>query len=102
MVSFPIAAESLPRVSRLSSVRGDKDLTLFPLALSMTLAPISTARRGGFRRSLLVTEGVSSLTCAGFVLRPRAFFSRVIGCHQNAVHNISQNFPSQFSAPFVG
>jgi hypothetical protein len=101
MASSPIAADSLPRVSRPSSVRGDKDLTLFPLALSMTLASISTARRGGFRRSLLVTEGVSSLTCAGFVLRPRAFFSRVIGCHQNAVHNISKNFPSQFFAPSV-
>jgi hypothetical protein len=100
MASSPIAAESLPRVSRPSSVRGDKDLTLFPLALSMTLAPIHTARRGGFRRSLLV-EGVSSQTNAGFVLRPRVFFSRVIGCYQNAVHNISQNFPSQFSAPFV-
>ena len=87
MVSFPIAAESLPRVSRPSSVRGDKDLTLFPLALSS--------------RSFDKSTTFPPLTCAGFVSRPRAFFSRVIGCHQNAVHNISQNFPSQFSAPFV-
>lgn len=100
MASSLIAAVPSPRVPRLSSVRGDKDLTLFRLALSMTSAPIHTARRGGFRRSLLV-EGVSSQTCAGFVVRPRVFFSRVIGCYQNAVHNISQNFPRQFFAPFV-
>jgi hypothetical protein len=83
MASSPIAAECHPLGSRPSSVRGDKDLTLFPLALSMALAPISTARRGGFRRSLLVTEGVSSLTCAGFVLRPRAFF--VMGALKSAI-----------------
>ena len=88
MVSFPIAAESLPRVSRLSSVRGDNDLTLFPLPLS--------------RRSPDQSATFPPQTNAGFVLRPRVFFSRVIGCYQNAVHNISQNFPSQFSAPFVG